>query len=298
MSAFNNTAVEFPSVEEAKVILANSAPTLGSDNGHEDFLNAVQVIHLAKLTLDQVITAGVKLAINTGGYKQGETYDFFDTDQVTYGQTLARLCNEVDKSTRINDLFVMPLKGKKAQGRTQLQIVSGLKSEVLVDEDGVVQTDDNGEARLTGRQYFEVQKVNFYTSTGAYSAWRDRKSVIGLSGKIKLYVTDLATGKFYFQQKGVKVAVRLGHTNSYDYVLYRVFEAGQLDALQNYVATLRTMPVELADKLIEEADAPRTRDAAHHKVFFLVYKNIKDTLQDITPKAPAAPAAKAPRSRK
>ena len=257
-SSFTSSAVELMSESEAEIVLANARYT-GSEASsaeHKVLIDSVQMITLGGISLGRVIGTGVQLA-KTNGYSKG-VYDYFDNDQVKYGNHVASIANNIDASTSVTSMFVYT--GDYSISRTQLRIVSELITPQF------------------GDSYYVVELIEDQVSTGA-SKTRDYKRVIGLAVDVELYVKDAAEGKFYFLRDGKEVAVYLASASVYDFALNKIQEGNNLNLFKQQLSKLSK--ADARDFAMEASASFTGRSSARQKLFLTVFKAIKASITPI-----------------
>jgi hypothetical protein len=258
MSAFTSEVIEFPTAEEAAIIMANATAQGSSTVEHETLLDAIQVLSLGKITLPQVISAGIRKALQDG-FTKGRTYDYFDEATAAYGEHISAVTQAIQPRDAVVQSMVHT--GSYSKGRTSLKLVS----ELITPK--------------TGAQYFEVERQDYYVSSGTVSAWKSTTKTIGLRTATELYVHDLSQGQFYFLDNGKRTQVYLGDAAAYSFALTRIEASGALEA---YKATLNTISPELVRELSLEANSASSgRNSAQQKLFLTVFKTIKQDIVSI-----------------
>lgn len=285
MSAFTSdvTNVQIPTEEEAEAILAEATISEIGTVEHVDLINVMQAITLGKLTVSQVVGAGIAAVKAEGGYKVGQSYDYFDHKQINYGLKLQKICMSIKASDVVTDRLVSELLDGNSdyyKGRMSLTI----KSDLIEEE-----FEKNGQTYKTGRSYYEIETTAYYVSSGVQTTWTVEQAN-GIRVLKSLYVKDADKGLFYFLgANGTELPVRLGHQSAYDWMLNKLNTSGNI---KKYLETLQTVPAALARRLFTESKYGSEKDnrKAQNELFLSAYKGVKVDLQALVESKPKAAA--------
>jgi len=260
MSAFNSV-ITFPSAEAAEAYMSSVTPT-GTDKAeHKVQIDVIQGLTLGGISLDQVAAAGHALVIDNGGCQKGRSYDFFTESQRAYGrhtfETAASIAADSVVTSRMTFKNLSGLKGRRSLT---------IKSDLVTTDKGV--------------SYFIVEKMNEQDS-GSLTSY-DIESVMGLNTDIELYVQDLDKGVFYFLTSSGREYVLLGDTRAWDLALDMIRDNDRDPIMPRFKATLQTLSAEQARQFKREA-REGSYDVAQQKLFWTVFKAIKNTIVPIIP---------------
>lgn len=253
--------------QEAELALANNSITVNGFT-QELLADSVQFLALGGVSLSRVVGTGLAAAQADGGFRSGVTYDAFNTDLMAYGKKLAQLCSSVNRDTVITDSMIKALGKSLPTGRVQMEFMSDLIDEVVIDmKTGEPIVGADGNALLTGRQYFQVIKRDHQVTTDRVSDYRDRSKVKGITSHIELFVEDLSKGIFKDKDGN---QVRLGHAAVYDWFKLQIEQTG---SVQLFEAVLNTAPALLIRALHQKGDTRFT--------FMTVFSTIKDRINPV-----------------
>lgn len=250
VSQFNRTFTELMSEEEANAQLVDSFynATEASELEHEMLVDSVQILALGGITLGRVAGQAIADAKKLGSYDLGRVFDLFTEDQLRYGQSNALMTQAI----QADDIVTtgMTYAGKYLKSRVQIQLNSALKT------------------TADGRQYFEYIRRDHYVTSNVYTGWKLWETKNKVSRTMKLYVKDLANGKFYVEKNGVRTAVALGTTETYDVVLNAILATG---IVTKYESALNTIPQDIVEELANDQQV----------LFLNVFKAIKSIINPI-----------------
>jgi len=250
VSQFNRSFTEIMSEEEANAQLVDSFynPSEDSELEHGMLVDSVQILALGGMTLGRVAGHAIADANKLGSYDLGRVFDLFTEDQLRYGQSNALMTQTIQSDDIVTS--AMTYAGKYLKSRVQIQLNSGLKT------------------AADGRSYFEYIRRDHYVTSNVYTGWKLWETKNKVNRTLKLYVKDLANGKFYVEKNGVRTAVALGTTEVYDVMLNAILATG---IVARYELALNAIPQETVEVLADD----------QQQLFLTVFKAIKSSIKPI-----------------
>ena len=242
MSEFNvTTTTEIMSEEDAAKLLHDSFYVYSEETvaEHEMLVDAVQLLTLAGVSLDQVAATAIAQAKSENNYGISRMFDVFTTDQLKYGRHVVAAVMALTPSTVVTR--AMAYAGKYKKSRPQIMI----NSELMTDG--------------SGRTYYEYMRSNHYVTANVHTPWEAFDTKNGAKRRLRLYVTN---GKFYTVKDGKRTGVALGSPVAFDTVINSAHASG---AVATYTTNLNKIPQDLIETLSEN----------QQQLFLEVFKNLK-----------------------
>ena len=249
MSEFITSITEIMTEEEANSIMADALLSVTEDNGFEHgmLVDSVQILALGGLSLGRVAGHAVTDA-KLAGYGTNRVYDLFTENQLRYGKHVFAVTQDIKSGDSVTS--AMEYAGSYLKSRMQIQINSELMTS------------------LDGRKYYEFIRRDHYVTSNVYTSWKFHEEKTKVKRTMKLYVKDLANGKFYVEKNGVRTAVALGTTEAYNVVLNAILATG---VVQDYEAILNNIPQGTVEVLADH----------QQRLFLTVFKTLKASLNPI-----------------
>jgi hypothetical protein len=242
MSEFNvTTTTEIMSEEDAAKLLHDSFYVYSEETvaEHEMLVDAVQLLTLAGVSLDQVAATAIAQAKSENNYGISRMFDVFTTDQLKYGRHVVAAVMALTPSTVVTR--AMAYAGKYKKSRPQIMI----NSELMTDG--------------SGRTYYEYMRSNHYVTANVHTPWEAFDTKNGAKRRLRLYVTN---GKFYTVKDGKRTGVALGSPVAFDTVINSAHASG---SVATYTDNLNKIPQDLIETLSEN----------QQQLFLEVFKNLK-----------------------
>ena len=242
MSEFNvTTTTEIMSEEDAAKLLHDSFYVYSEETvaEHEMLVDAVQLLTLAGVSLDQVAATAIAQAKSENNYGISRMFDVFTTDQLKYGRHVVAAVMALTPSTVVTR--AMAYAGKYKKSRPQIMI----NSELMTDG--------------SGRTYYEYMRSNHYVTANVHTPWEAFDTKNGAKRRLRLYVTN---GKFYTVKDGKRTGVALGSPVAFDTVINSAHASG---SVATYTTNLNKIPQDLIETLSEN----------QQQLFLEVFKNLK-----------------------
>ena len=206
---------------------------------HEMLVDAVQLLTLAGVSLDQVAATAIAQAKSENNYGISRMFDVFTTDQLKYGRHVVAAVMALTPSTVVTR--AMAYAGKYKKSRPQIMI----NSELMTDG--------------SGRTYYEYMRSNHYVTANVHTPWEAFDTKNGAKRRLRLYVTN---GKFYTVKDGKRTGVALGSPVAFDTVINSAHASG---SVATYTTNLNKIPQDLIETLSEN----------QQQLFLEVFKNLK-----------------------
>lgn len=242
MSEFNvTTTTGIMSEEDAAKLLHDSFYVYSEETvaEHEMLVDAVQLLTLAGVSLDQVAATAIAQAKSENNYGISRMFDVFTTDQLKYGRHVVAAVMALTPSTVVTR--AMAYAGKYKKSRPQIMI----NSELMTDG--------------SGRTYYEYMRSNHYVTANVHTPWEAFDTKNGAKRRLRLYVTN---GKFYTVKDGKRTGVALGSPVAFDTVINSAHASG---SVATYTTNLNKIPQDLIETLSEN----------QQQLFLEVFKNLK-----------------------